>query len=263
MEKPNANKEAVPINAVLQKKMMESAENEVGHMAYKDERYFYSLVCEGALDEITSLFSKMPVEDVLDIVEEKTGRMAKKKLKHFEYAVCSSIALASRAAIEGGMDASTAYALQDAYLQKLENSENTVEMLVVSREAYLDYATRVRDIKRQDELSLYVGKCKSYVANNLNKDFTLGDVAKVIGITKSYLGRLFLKHEGMSVMDYVRRKRVEAAANLLRYSDESISGISAYLCFPSQSHFGMIFKKIMGVTPYQYRKQKRVVDLMR
>lgn len=47
--------------------------------------------------------------------------------------------------------------------------------------------------------------------------------------------------------------RVERAANLLVYSEESISYIAEYVRFPSQSYMGRVFKKYMGMTPQKYR----------
>lgn len=55
-------------------------------------------------------------------------------------------------------------------------------------------------------------------------------------------------------MDYVRQTRMEAAANMLKYSDFSIQRIAEYYQFKTQTHFGVIFKKYMGMTPSAYRK---------
>ena len=53
----------------------------------------------------------------------------------------------------------------------------------------------------------------------------------------------------MKIQDYILKFRIERAANLLKYSDASISEISDYVCFNSQSHFGSIFKQYMQMTP--------------
>ena len=251
----------IPMYAVKQKGIMDAAEWEVERVSYANERYYYHLVGEGNVDEIKRLHKVSTIEDVMLMVDEKAGRMGLNRLKHFEYAICSSIAFCARSAIEGGVDALNAYALHDAYLQSLEKARGIGDILRIGREAHLDFAFHVREIKEQARRSLYVERCKSFIANNLNRYFTLGDVAGAAGISKSYLGRLFLTHEHMSVMEYVRRERVKGATVLLRYSDESISDISAYLCFPSQSHFGMVFKNVMGITPLQYRKKHKLVDL--
>ena len=59
----------------------------------------------------------------------------------------------------------------------------------------------------------------------------------------------------MTIQEYICKVRVERAANLLRYSDEEISAIALYVNFPSQSYFGKMFRKYMGMTPLEYRKR--------
>jgi transcriptional regulator GlxA family with amidase domain len=66
---------------------------------------------------------------------------------------------------------------------------------------------------------------------------------------------------GMGIQQYAMIKRVETAADMLRFSDESILAVSNYLCFSSQSHFGKIFKDQMGVTPQKYRDKYKLIDL--
>ena len=58
-------------------------------------------------------------------------------------------------------------------------------------------------------------------------------------------------------MHYTRKKRIEAAANMLKYSQESIITIANYLCFPSQSHFTAVFKEFKGITPQKYRETEQ------
>ena len=64
-------------------------------------------------------------------------------------------------------------------------------------------------------------------------------------------------------MEYTRRKRIQAARSMLKYSDLSISAIAQYLCFHSLSYFGSIFKEYTGMSPRQYREQEKVTDFSR
>ncbi|MBR1572504.1 MAG: helix-turn-helix transcriptional regulator [Lachnospiraceae bacterium] len=59
--------------------------------------------------------------------------------------------------------------------------------------------------------------------------------------------------EGMTIRQYLIKERCIHAANLLKYSDYDLSTIAEYFCFSSQSHFGNQFKKVMGMTPKEYR----------
>ena len=59
----------------------------------------------------------------------------------------------------------------------------------------------------------------------------------------------------MTLQQYVIRERCAHAANMLKYSDYSISLIAEYFCFSTQSHFGRVFKEYSGMTPLEYRNR--------
>ena len=59
----------------------------------------------------------------------------------------------------------------------------------------------------------------------------------------------------MTLTDFILRKKSEEAGRLLTYTDKSLTSVSEYLGFSSQSHFARVFKKYMGMTPAEYRRQ--------
>lgn len=113
----------------------------------------------------------------------------------------------------------------------------------------------VADTKNRSDLSNYTEQCKDYISKNYHHKIYLEDIAEAIGISQGHLSRIFKKDTGMKIQDYILKFRIERAANLLKYSDASISEISDYVCFNSQSHFGSIFKQYMQMTPRQYREK--------
>ena len=251
------------LSASLQTYMMDNIENDVLRLRYIDEKEVIQKIKEGDTESILAIRKMANTTDYISMMEMCMGCLAANKFKHFEYMTCAAITLFSRAAIEGGMDVSSAYALSDLFFQRLEKCKTITDMIDLCYEAQLKYTSEVRKILDKRNHSSYVEKAKSFIVNHLNKAFNLEDVAEAVGVSRSYLAQLFSKEEGISVMEYTRNKRIEAAANMLRYSDESISAIAAYLCFHSQSHFGATFKKIMGVTPRRYREMHSLIDVQR
>lgn len=249
-----------PVNTSLQAYMMDSTEREARRFSYTDEKLFMQRIREGDWESIKAYMLGATISN-LSSVDELVGKVALNKFKHFEYIVCSTITLASRAAMEGGMDAASAYALSDLYFQRLEKAKSIIEMLALLKEVQLDYALRVRKVLDKRNKTSYVEKCKSYVTKHLNKPFTMEDIAKAVGISIPHLTRLFSRQEGIGVMEYVRAKRIDTAADMLRYTNDSLSEIAAHLCFPSQSYFGVVFKKYMGLTPKQYRDRQKLIDV--
>lgn len=100
-------------------------------------------------------------------------------------------------------------------------------------------------------------QCKDYLTQNIHKRIIVEEMAKQIGVNRTYLSGKFSEQEGMSISKYNILVRLRAAENMLKYSEASISEISDYLCFSSQSHFGKEFKKKNGISPAQYRKQNK------
>ena len=85
-------------------------------------------------------------------------------------------------------------------------------------------------------------------------------MAAELGVSRSYLSRHFSEQAGITLQDYVLQTRLEAAANMLRFSKEQIGTIAEYLCFPSQSYFTERFRKQYGMTPGEYRRENQIID---
>ena len=73
-------------------------------------------------------------------------------------------------------------------------------------------------------------------------------------LSRSRLSTRFKAETGKNLSDYIAEERIEEAKRLLVYTDKSLSAVSAYLCFSSQSHFSRTFKKFTGRTPADYRE---------
>lgn len=85
-------------------------------------------------------------------------------------------------------------------------------------------------------------------------DLSLSAHAQKIGINASYLSALFKKETGVTLTDYVSRRRVEYAIFLLNSTDMQIQTIAQHCGMPDVNYFTRTFKKHTGKTPSQYRK---------
>ena len=79
-------------------------------------------------------------------------------------------------------------------------------------------------------------------------------IAEKLHFSRTWLSRKFHEETGIPLSDFIRIKKTEEAQRLLRYTDKSLREISVYLGYSSQSHFQTVFKKQLGVTPMQYRR---------
>jgi AraC family transcriptional regulator len=86
---------------------------------------------------------------------------------------------------------------------------------------------------------------------------SLGEVAAEAGIHPAHLARVFRRHCGCTVGEYVRRLRVEASCRRLAASDDPLVVIALDAGFADQSHFAKAFKRRTGMTPAEYRRAAR------
>lgn len=73
-------------------------------------------------------------------------------------------------------------------------------------------------------------------------------------ISRSVLSTRFKASTGVNLSDFITDKKIDEAKRLLTYTKSSVSDISEYLAFSSQSHFSAKFKQKTGMTPNEYRK---------
>jgi AraC family transcriptional regulator len=98
-------------------------------------------------------------------------------------------------------------------------------------------------------------KVRKYIQDNLDQTLSLDDLAKVAQITPNYFISLFQQSTGMTPHKYVLHQRVEYAKELLTHSKLSLCEIADKCGFLDQCQFTTTFRRHMGVTPGQYKRQ--------
>jgi len=94
----------------------------------------------------------------------------------------------------------------------------------------------------------------AYIPANLTQDLSQETLAHEIGMTPDYFARLFKRSVGVTVRQYVIQQRVEQAKQLLRQSDLSIAEIAIECGFANPSHLALHFKRMVGMSPKQFRR---------
>jgi AraC-like DNA-binding protein len=96
-----------------------------------------------------------------------------------------------------------------------------------------------------------------YLDENYQEPITLDLLAARVHISKGYLCRAFKKQMGLSVVQYLTERRIQAAMQLLQNTDDKILSVALDAGFGDLSHFNRIFKKLTGFSPTAYRKKHR------
>ena len=104
-----------------------------------------------------------------------------------------------------------------------------------------------------EELDNMWRELSDYIDENLDAKLTLSLLASKCFYNPSYFSRAFKDKFGMTLTEYVNRKRVASASKLLLESDMSVDEISFKVGFFDRSNFYHTFSKIMGTTPSEFR----------
>lgn len=184
----------------------------------------------------------------------KIGEIAPSALRQWKNLFIVTTTLISRAAMRGGLSPSISYQLSNVYLQQVERLIDVEAVKSLLWQVQIDYANRVADTAIPSDVDKILHEIVQYIRNNTNQPLIVTELAELVGYTRSSLSRKFKKELGMNISTFIRETKLEEAKDLLSFSNQSLTEISNYLCFSSQSHFQKAFKDYAGVTPEKYRK---------
>lgn len=217
--------------------------------AYSFEMMMWDLVRAGQVEKLEEIRLSLP--------PVKAGEMARDGLRQTRNECICSAAMASRAAIEGGLDCATAFQLSDLFIQKVELLHDFHSIRRLQWDMIVDYTERVRLARHGVENSSEVfAKCAKYVQRNIAQHLTVEDMAKALNVSRTHLCTTFKKEANVTLTQFILNEKVLEAKRLMKHTKHSLLEISDYLAFSSQSHFQTVFKKITGQTPADYRNTR-------
>ncbi len=104
------------------------------------------------------------------------------------------------------------------------------------------------------ETNRAVAKCVDYIDNNYAQAITMEELCEISGMSKQYLCRLFRNILDTRPMEYIAKRRIQAAKELLTGTKMSIEEITEQTGFCDSSYFCKLFRRYEGITPTQFRK---------
>lgn len=105
--------------------------------------------------------------------------------------------------------------------------------------------------------SVQFKKMLEYIINNVDKKLNLNELASMYSFNPNYCSALFSKYFKCGFSDFVAKIRILNAAKLLQYTDIKIEEIGIQCGFTDYGYFNKVFKKIMGMTPRDYKTANR------
>ncbi len=145
-----------------------------------------------------------------------------------------------------------------AFEKLLGNLENDGADSLRDAHSFLDimHAVFVSESQKEPKYLSLTDRIKSYVETFYQEDISVHDVAEHFGISERYLIEQFKKEFDTTPYQYIKKRRLSAAQQLVIKSEYTISEISGILNFCEPGYFTKEFKKEFGVSPAEMRKNK-------
>lgn len=133
---------------------------------------------------------------------------------------------------------------------ELQTSEKGVTLLM--KEMVRKYTLLVKNHSLRG-YSPVIRRVMINIDSDLAADLSLSRQAQLLEVNPSYLSTLFKKETGLTLTEYVTRKRIDQAIFLLNSTNMQIQTVAAYCGIPDLCYFTKTFKKLVGMTPTEYR----------
>lgn len=115
-------------------------------------------------------------------------------------------------------------------------------------------ASRVRLNYRGGLSQTKLRQVTEFIQDNLSGNLTVADMANLVQMGPCHFARAFKESTNMSPHQFVLRRRIERALQLLKEPQVSLAGVAYEVGFSSQGHFSTVFRKAAGVSPSEYRQ---------
>lgn len=121
-----------------------------------------------------------------------------------------------------------------------------------------DVRQRVQAMAGRQAYSLEVIACVTKAVDLVRQDLTveiqLPDIARKVGMSRSYFSRCFHDIIGVTFQDYIRDSRIRRAKTLLQSTNKSVGWIASESGYPNERYFSRVFREVTGMLPRDYRK---------
>lgn len=174
-------------------------------------------------------------------------------LRNLQYHFVFCTAIVCNAAISAGLPADQAVNVCGLYIRKLDTLQEPKALNALNADMVRHFAQELGTLDTKRVYSRDVLRSMDFVYEHLYEHLSVQTVANYVGMSRSYFSTLFKNETGISISAYILERRMEAARNMLQFSDLPYAEISALLAFSSQSHFIRVFKQQTGFTPREYR----------
>lgn len=171
-----------------------------------------------------------------------------------QMAVNELISIASKACAKYGADFQSIINGCSFEREHLSPGTNLEEINAAIVMIYTRLINALKESRAAGNYSKYIQEAIRYIHDHYQNDLSLNEIGDKIGITPSYLSRLFKEEIGMSFVEYLNEFRVQMAKKYIINGESTIKNLYQKVGFNSYNYFFKVFKELTGYTPLDYAK---------
>jgi len=107
----------------------------------------------------------------------------------------------------------------------------------------------------KDHTHYLIKKAYEYIDDNFSRDISLTEISEELDISSYYFSKLFKEETGEGFVEYLTKRRIDKAKDMLKDPEKSIKEICSECGYADPNYFSRIFKKSTGMTPTDYKER--------
>lgn len=172
-----------------------SEQDIIFHSTYDLEENFMNMIRKGDYISISNLLENSPIF--------KKDVMESNHLRFFKNSFVAIATLASRAAIQGGMNPDDAFTLIDNYILMCELLDDCNRINNLGRLMVIDFAKRVNQLYKGTQASHLILDVSNYINRHMSEAITVEAMSKEFFMSRSYLSKRFKAESNVTLTDFI------------------------------------------------------------
>ncbi|OCA88369.1 AraC family transcriptional regulator [Bacillus sp. FJAT-27225] len=223
---------------------LKNKQNFFVHPSYALEQQLMDCIGRGAEEDAKAVLDQINASE--------RAKLADDPVRSLKNSLICSCTLFTRSIIKAGVLPEDAFNLSDVYIRQIEKLSSPADISALEYEMVSSFIDTLKSANRPYYNNI-INKAITYINQEIFQDLSLETIAGHVGVTPSYLSKVFKESVGVTISEFINRRRVEESKYFLLHSKLSLSDIAHLFGYCNQSYYTLLFKKYIGVTPKHFR----------
>ncbi len=176
----------------------------------------------------------------------------REELAEWKYDLIGQGSLISQSLRTLGVSQTLLEVVFESYMRRIDQALDLSECRMINEEMTIRFC-QLSNAKNDQKYPMLIQSALQEIDRDLSQPLTLQHLSASLNVNRSYLSSLFRRVMGITLTEYVTKRRIDYASELLSNTQYPIKNIAKQAGIPDVQYFSRLFKKNTGLTPSQYR----------